>query len=113
MTIKEWQKKVDDWIQEYGVRYFDVKTNALLLTEEVGEFSRLIARSHGEQSFKQELSIKEIEGRIAEEMADIIFVTTCLANQLDINLTKQLEKNIRKKTSRDSKRHNENPKLKL
>lgn len=111
MTIKGWQTKVDEWIKEFGVRYFDVKTNALLLSEEVGEFSRLIARSHGEQSFKKNLSEKEVKNRIAEEMADIIFVTTCLANQLEIDLTEELEKNIMKKTNRDNTRHHNNPKL--
>lgn len=113
MTIKSWQVKVDVWIKEFGVRYFDVKTNALLLSEEVGELSRLIARSHGEQSFKKETSQEEIKKRIAEEMADILFVTTCLANQLDIDLTEELEKNMLKKTNRDNTRHHNNPKLKL
>ncbi len=113
MTIKDWQTKVDDWIKDIGVRYFDVKTNTLLLSEEVGEFSRLIARSHGEQSFKNQISTEEIKKRVAEEMADIIFVTTCLANQMDIDLTDELEKNIKKKTKRDKARHHNNPKLKL
>lgn len=113
MTIKAWQRKVDVWITEFGVRYFDVKTNALLLSEEVGEFSRLIARGYGEQSFKKEISNEEVKIRIAEEMADIIFVTTCLANQLDIDLTHELEKNIEKKTNRDKVRHINNPKLKF
>lgn len=112
MTIKGWQMKVDSWIKEIGVRYFDVKTNTLLLSEEVGEFSRLIARSHGEQSFKKDITKEEVKKRIAEEMADIIFVTTCLANQLDIDLTQELEKNIEKKTNRDNVRHRNNPKLK-
>ncbi len=112
MNIEEWQAKVDGWIKKYGVRYFDVMTNTLLLSEEVGEFSRLIARSHGEQSFKLDISAEEIKSNIAEEMSDIIFVLTCLANQMDIDLTIELRRNIDKKTRRDYNRHQSNQKLK-
>jgi len=111
MKIEKWQKIVDNWIKKYGVRYFDVKTNTLLLTEEVGEFARLIARSHGEQSFKVKLSPEELKNKIAEEIGDIVFVVTCLANQLDIDMSEQLDSNIKKKTKRDNQRHIENPKL--
>ena len=111
MEISEWQSKVDSWIKEYGVRYFDVMTNTLLLNEEVGEFSRLVARAHGEQSFKQEISKQEIKKRLADEMSDVIFVVSCLANQLDIDLTEALKENLEKKTKRDSTRHMQNPKL--
>ena len=111
MLLRDWQKTVDKWINEYGVRYFDVMTNTLLLNEEIGEFSRIIARSYGEQSFKKEISADDIRERIKEEMSDIFFVLTCLANQMDIDLTKELEKNISKKTKRDIERHRDNPKL--
>ena len=111
MTIKNWQKTVDDWVKKYGVRYFDVTTNTLLLSEEIGEFSRLVARSHGEQSFKIAKTKKEVKASLADELGDIFFVLTCLANQMDINLTEELQKNITKKTIRDHQRHKENPKL--
>jgi len=111
MEISEWQSQVDLWIKEYGVRYFNVMTNTLLLNEEVGEFSRLVARAYGEQSFKEEMPKQEIKKNLADEMSDIIFVVTCLANQLDIDLTKALNKNLQKKTKRDSTRHTQNPKL--
>ena len=112
MKIEEWQEKVDKWIKEYGVRYFDVLTNTLLLSEEVGEFSRLIARQYGEQSFKQGLTEAEVQNQIKEEIGDIIFVVTCLANQMDISLDEVLDQNIRKKTDRDFERHLQNQKLK-
>ena len=112
MTIQEWQSGVDLWINEYGVRYFDVMTNTLLLTEEVGELARLIARSYGEQSFKIETSKEEIKQNIADELGDIIFVLTCLANQMEIDLKSQLKLNLQKKTQRDKGRHILNPKLK-
>ncbi len=111
MEISEWQSKVDSWIKEYGVRYFDVMTNTLLLNEEVGELSRLVARAYGEQSFKQEIPKQEIKKRLADEMSDVIFVVSCLANQLEIDLTKSLKENLEKKTKRDSTRHIQNPKL--
>lgn len=111
MTIKEWQEKVDDWISTYGVRYFDVKTNTLLLGEEYGEFARLIARKYGEQSFKDQKEEECASDFLKEELADIIFVITCIANQLDIDIESELEKNISKKSSRDHSRHKQNKKL--
>lgn len=111
MTIKQYQESVDNWIKEYGVRYFDEMTNTLLLTEEVGEFSRLIARKYGEQSFKKEIPQKEIKRRIRDEISDILFVITCLANQMEIDLTEAVEENMNKKTNRDNKRHFQNKKI--
>lgn len=111
MSIKDLQKKVDDWIKEYGVRYFDEMTNTILLSEEVGEFSRLIARKYGEQSFKVETSDEESKTKISDELADIIFVLVCLANQMDIDLNKAIDKNFQKKTNRDMDRHKQNKKL--
>ena len=111
MNVKELQKKVDDWITEYGVRYFDELTNTILLSEEVGEFSRLIARKYGEQSFKTEIGDEEIKEKISDELADIIFVLVCLANQMDINLEQAIDKNLQKKTNRDLDRHKQNKKL--
>jgi len=110
-TIANWQEEVDNWIKSHGIRYFDVKTNALLLNEEVGELSRLIARVYGEQSFKNSVSISDQKEMIAEEISDIIFVITCLANQMNIDLSSELDKNIHKKTQRDHDRHHSNPKL--
>ena len=108
MTIKEIQKQVDDWIKKYGVRYFSELTNMALLTEEVGEVARLIARRYGDQSTKK--SDKKI--KLDEEMADVLFVLICLANQTGIDLEKAFRKNLKKKTSRDSTRHIKNKKLK-
>lgn len=107
MTIEEAQQTVDQWIKDHGVRYFSELTNMALLVEEVGEVARIIARTYGEQSFKKsDESIK-----LADEMADVLFVLICLANQTGINLTEALEKNLEKKTNRDSERHKNNPKL--
>ena len=107
MTIEESQKQVDDWIKTYGVRYFSELTNMVILTEEVGELARIIARKYGEQSFK-----KSDENRnLGDEMADILWVLICLANQTGVNLTEAFEKNMLKKTERDSTRHLENDKL--
>lgn len=111
MTIKSLQTTTDNWIKEYGVRYFNVPTNTLILQEEMGEFSRLIARQYGEQSFKEELKPNDIKEKIADEMSDILFVLTCLANQMDIDLTSAMEKNFEKKTNRDFDRHKNNDKL--
>jgi NTP pyrophosphatase (non-canonical NTP hydrolase) len=111
MQISEWQSTVDQWIKEYGVRYFDVKTNGLLLAEETGELCRLIARRYGEQSFKTELTADEIRQRIEEEIGDIYFVLTCISNQLEVDLEKVLAHNIEKKTNRDQQRHHTNKKL--
>ncbi len=111
MELAEAQKKVDNWIKTYGVKYFSETTNTLLLVEEVGEFARLIARKYGEQSFKKNISEDELKEKIADEMSDIFFVLTCLANQMEIDLEKAFEKNLEKKTKRDNKRHINNPKL--
>ena len=107
MTIKEAQEAVDKWIKEYGVRYFNELTNMACLTEEVGELARVIARTYGDQSFK-----KGEKPNLGEEMADVLWVLICLANQTGIDLTEELQKSIDKKTQRDSERHKNNPKLK-
>lgn len=108
MSIKEAQKIVDDWIKQYGVRYFSELTNMAILTEEVGEVARIIARQYGEQSFKK----KDKDKKLEDELADVLFVLICIANQTGVDLTKALEKNLDKKTKRDNKRHKENKKLK-
>ena len=108
MTIKEAQEIVDNWIKTIGVRYFNELTNTALLMEEVGEVARIMARVYGEQSFQE----SDKSHDLADELADVLFVLICLANQTGINLTEALEKNLEKKTSRDSNRHNNNPKLK-
>ena len=108
MTLQEAQENVDRWIKEYGVRYFNELTNMAILTEEVGEVARIIARRYGEQSFKE--SDKQID--LADELADVLWVLICLANQTGVDLTEALQKNIDKKTSRDNRRHKENEKLK-
>ncbi|HEX5625054.1 MAG TPA: nucleotide pyrophosphohydrolase [Saprospiraceae bacterium] len=108
----ELQKQVDEWIRQYGVRYFNEMTNTVLLMEEVGELSRYMARVYGEQSFKHTEDEREARTRIREEMADILFVMICLANQMDIRLDEALADSIRKKTGRDQDRHHSNPKLK-
>lgn len=108
MTIAEAQKTVDTWINSVGVRYFNELTNMALLTEEVGELARIIARKYGEQSFKQ----GETEHNLADEMADVLFVLICLANQTGIDLTEAFAKNLQKKTNRDKERHRNNKKLK-
>jgi len=107
MTIKEAQQIVDQWIKEYGVRYFSELTNMAVLTEEVGELARVIARKYGDQSFKA-----GEKDNLGEEMADVLWVLLCLANQTGVDLTEELKKNIEKKTRRDALRHIENPKLK-
>lgn len=107
MTLAEAQKRVDEWIHTYGVRYFSELTNMAILTEEVGEVARIIARKYGDQSFKS--SDKEVN--LADEMADVLWVLICLANQTGVNLTEALEANIQKKTLRDSERHKNNEKL--
>ena len=112
MKISEAQNKIDDWIKEYGVRYFNELTNMVILSEEVGELSRLVARKYGEQSFKKPISDQEVKEKISDEMADVMFVLMCLANQMDINLEDAFHKNIEKKTRRDKDRHNNNEKLK-
>ena len=107
MTIKEAQTAVDEWIKTYGVRYFNELTNMVLLTEEVGELARIIARTYGEQSFKESDKNRDM----ADEMADILWVLMCLANQTGIDLTKAFVKNMEKKTLRDKERHINNEKL--
>ncbi len=107
MTIKDLQKDVDTWIKDIGVRYFNELTNMAMLTEEVGELARIIARKYGEQSFKD--SDKKYD--LADEMADILFVLTCLANQTGVDLTEAIQKNLDKKTNRDKDRHKNNKKL--
>lgn len=108
MTIQEAQEIVDKWIKTTGVRYFNELTNTAMLMEEVGEVARIMARQYGEQSFKK--SDKEVN--LADEMADVLFVLICLANQTDIDLTDALQKNLDKKTKRDANRHQNNEKLK-
>ena len=106
MTIKEAQQRVDAWIKEYGVRYFNELTNMAILTEEVGEVARIMARTYGEQSFKE-----GDKSDLGVELADLLWVLICIANQTGIDLTEALEKNFDKKTKRDNKRHINNSKL--
>lgn len=108
MTIQEAQQQVDTWIKTYGVRYFSELTNMAILTEEVGELARIMARTYGDQSFKQ----SDLSKNLADEMADVLWVLLCLANQTGVDLTDALQKNIDKKTKRDSERHQNNEKLK-
>ena len=107
ITIQEAQQKVDNWIKIVGVKYFSELTNLGILMEEVGELSRILVRKYGDQSFKN----KEGELLLADEMADVLFVLICLANQMGVDLTTALEKNIEKKTLRDATRHQNNEKL--
>lgn len=107
MTIEEAQRKVDDWIKTYGVRYFSELTNMAVLTEEVGEVARIMARRFGDQSFKK----GEDGGALADELADVMWVLICIANQTGIDLTAAFEANLAKKTERDNKRHLNNEKL--
>ena len=107
MTIKEAQERVDAWIKEYGVRYFDEMTNMAILTEEVGEVARIMVRRYGEQSFKE-----GEKADLGDELADVLWVLICIANQTGTDLTEALQKNLDKKTKRDCNRHNNNPKLK-
>ena len=107
MTIKEAQAAVDEWIKTYGVRYFNELTNMALLTEEVGELARIIARTYGEQSFKESDKNRDL----GDEMADILWVLICLANQTGVDLTEAFAKNMEKKTQRDKERHLRNEKL--
>ena len=107
MTIKEAQEEVDKWIKTYGVRYFSELTNMAVLTEEVGELARIMARTYGDQSFKD----TELSRNLGDEMADVLWVLICLANQTGVDLEVELKKNIQKKTLRDSQRHLNNPKL--
>ena len=108
MTINEAQQQVDGWITTVGVRYFSELTNMAILTEEVGELARIMARTYGDQSFKK----TDLDKNMADEMADVLWVLICLANQTGINLTEAFQKNIEKKTKRDGERHQQNEKLK-
>jgi NTP pyrophosphatase (non-canonical NTP hydrolase) len=108
MTIAEAQQRVDEWIKTIGVRYFSELTNTAILMEEVGEVARIMARKYGDQSYKK----KDEEVNLEDEMADVLWVLICLANQTGVDLDKALEKNFRKKTERDATRHMENDKLK-
>ena len=107
MTLEEAQKQVDSWIKEYGVRYFSELTNMAILTEEVGEMARVMARKYGDQSFKE-----GEKDNLEDEMADILWVLLCIANQTGVNLTEAFRRNFEKKTRRDQTRHIDNPKLK-
>jgi NTP pyrophosphatase (non-canonical NTP hydrolase) len=108
MTIKEAQEAVDQWINKTGVRYFNELTNTAILMEEVGEVARIMSRKYGEQSFKK----SDEAVNLGDEMADVLFVLICLANQTGIDLTEALEQNMQKKSIRDADRHHNNPKLK-
>lgn len=108
ITLKEAQQQVDNWIKTYGVRYFNELTNMTILTEEVGELARIIARTYGEQSFKE----SDKEKNLSDEMADILWVLICMANQMNVDLTTAFIKNMEKKTNRDKTRHITNKKLK-
>lgn len=108
MTIQEAQKAVDQWVKTFGVRYFSELTNMAVLTEEVGELARVMARKYGDQSFKA-----GEKDNLGEEMADILWVLCCLANQTGVDLTQEFRKSVEKKTLRDANRHKNNPKLKV
>ncbi|MDZ4793184.1 MAG: nucleotide pyrophosphohydrolase [Bacteroidota bacterium] len=108
MTIQQAQQNVDEWIKTVGVRYFSELTNMVILTEEVGELARIMARKYGDQSFKE----SEKDKNMADEMADVLWVLICMANQTGVDLTKALEKNFEKKNIRDAERHKNNEKLK-
>src|ERR1044072_3443739 len=108
MTIKQAQTQVDEWIKSVGVRYFSELTNMAILTEEVGELARIMARKYGDQSFKESDKNKDL----ADEMADVLWVLICMANQTGVDLTEALEKNFEKKNIRDANRHKDNDKLK-
>lgn len=107
MRLQEAQQLIDEWIRTHGVRYFSELTNMAILTEEVGEVARIIARTYGEQSFKE----SDRKAELADELADVLWVLLCLANQTGVDMEEALKRNIAKKSSRDSTRHKENPKL--
>lgn len=106
MTIKEAQERVDEWIKKYGVRYFNELTNTAILAEEVGEVARIMARKYGEQSFKEGEKCE-----LTDELADVLWVLICIANQTGVDMTEALQKNFDKKTKRDNNRHINNPKI--
>lgn len=112
MTIREAQRTVDHWINTIGVRYYSELTNTAILMEEVGEVARLMARLYGEQSFKKTEDVANARVQLGDEMADVLFVLICLANQTGVDLTEALRKNLEKKTQRDAERHAGNEKLK-
>ena len=107
ITVREYQREVDEWIRKVGERYFSELTNLAQLVEEVGEVARIMSRKYGEQSFKGDENRQEL----GDELADVLFVLTCIANQTGVDLTEALRKNFEKKTQRDGKRHADNPKL--
>ncbi len=107
MELSEAQREVDQWVKTYGVRYFSELTNMAILTEEVGELARIMARTYGDQSFKK----SDLGKDLADEMADVLWVLICLANQTGVDLTEAFKKNMEKKTGRDKDRHRQNPKL--
>ena len=107
MTLKELQQTVDDWIKKFGVRYFNELTNMAILTEEVGEVARIMSRTYGEQSSKQ----SDLKKELPDELADVLFVLICIANQTGVDLSEAFSKNLEKKSERDSTRHKENPGL--
>jgi len=111
MTIEQLQTQVDHWIKTIGVRYFSELTNMSILTEEVGELARVMSRTYGEQSWKKPITIEEEKEKLADEMADVLWVLTCLANQTGVDLTQAVQKNKEKKTNRDKDRHRGNTKL--
>lgn len=111
MTIAQAQRTVDEWITTVGVRYYDELTNLAILLEETGEVARLVARLYGEQSFKNPEDAERAPGQLADELADVLFVLICLANQTGVDLTEALRANLAKKTGRDAERHRRNPKL--
>ena len=107
LTLQQAQQQVDEWVKTIGVRYFSELTNMAILTEEVGELARIMARTYGDQSFKK----SDLNKNLADEMADVLWVLICMANQTGVNLTVAFEKNMQKKTERDATRHKENEKL--
>lgn len=112
MTIQEAQERIDEWINTVGIRYYNELTNTAVLMEEIGEVARLMARLYGEQSFKTQEQAASAKTDLADEMADVLFVLMCLANQTGVDLTDALHKNLAKKTKRDAERHAQNEKLK-
>jgi NTP pyrophosphatase (non-canonical NTP hydrolase) len=111
MTIQQAQKQVDQWIKTVGVRYFSELTNMAILTEEVGELARYMARQYGDQSYKKDQTSDSPKDQLADEMADVLWVLICLANQTGVDLTMDLQKNFEKKNTRDAERHQKNEKL--
>ena len=108
ITLEQLQETIDKWVKNYGVRYFSELTNLAVLVEEVGELARIMSRKYGDQSFKEEESGQDL----ADELADVLFVLVCIANQTGVDLTAAIHKNLEKKTERDKDRHHNNPKLK-